>query len=55
MTNARDVLRFGTFGLAILIFTGGCFAAARPQQPQSADSKDSNAADDHPRKKGQAR
>jgi Capsule assembly protein Wzi/PAP2 superfamily len=51
MANVRNALRYGTFGL-ILALAGGCFAAARPQEPQSAspDSKDSNA-DDKPRKK----
>jgi hypothetical protein len=52
MTNVKESLRFSTFALAILVFTGGAFAAARPQEPQNttADSKDRNA-DDKPRKK----
>jgi membrane-associated phospholipid phosphatase len=50
MTKIGDTFRYGACCLAILIFTGGCFGAARPQEPQNSDSKDSNAADNPPKK-----
>jgi hypothetical protein len=50
MTKIGDTFRYGACFLAILIFTGGCFGAARPQEPQNSDSKDPNAADNPPKK-----
>jgi len=49
MTKIGDTFRYGACCLVILIFTGGCFAAARPQEPQNSDSKDSNATDNPPK------
>jgi membrane-associated phospholipid phosphatase len=51
MTNVKEALRYLAFCLVILALAGGCFAAARPQEPQGADS---NAAD-KPRENEKAR